>query len=67
MQQQRTKWDTALWVQRFRYELAKRVAKRRRERRQNIRRFVVEGGCVVLVPLPPTPVENTPAAEDVRQ
>jgi hypothetical protein len=51
MQQQRTKWDTALWVQRFRYELAKRVAKRRRERRQNVRRFILEGGCVVLAPL----------------
>jgi hypothetical protein len=43
MQQQRTKWDTALWVQRLR-EVAKRIAKRKRERRENIRRFVVEGG-----------------------
>jgi hypothetical protein len=51
MQQQRTKWDTALWVQRFQRELAKRIAKRKRERRENVRRFVVEGGCVVLVPL----------------
>jgi predicted SAM-dependent methyltransferase len=47
MQQQWTKWDTALWVQRFRYELAKRIAKRKRERRENVRRFVVEGGCVL--------------------
>jgi hypothetical protein len=50
MQQQRTKWDTALWVQRFERELAKRIAKRKRERRENVRRYVLEGGCVVLVP-----------------
>jgi hypothetical protein len=48
--QQRPTRKQALWLKRFEREIHKLIARKKRERRQNVSRHVLEGGCVVLVP-----------------